>query len=273
METVAQASNNKPLERLVIEAKADAEIMAALWDAVERFIKVQAARRISLTGTLGGAEIEDLVQAGYIALFEAVQIYDQDNENSSFLSLLSLRLRSVFADCQGIRSSRRDPLNYATSLDAPINEAQCDDSELTRADLIADQRAEDAFSEAENRLFVQDLHRALFRALDALPAASREIIKARYFECRTQKEIARSRGVSSESVRQVEKNGLRQMRRQASKFGIDRFVEMQTVYYTHCGLSYMRRTGQSPTEKTVFDRERLRNLLAETETRKKYTVI
>ena len=253
------------IDRLAIEAKTDPAIMPALWEAVERFIKWQSRQRFQLVGSLGGCEVDDLIQSGYIALVEAVQGFDPEKENASFLSLLALRLKTAFNEAAGIRSTRRDALLYAGSLDRPISEEEPEGEAL-----IDLQGAPDAgFEATEDRIFTEDLHRALEMALDALPAKKREIIKARYYDGLTREEIARQRGCTGSAVREQERQALDQMRQQAKTTGLAQFVELHTLYYRHYGVEYMKRTHTSPVEAVFLDRERLRELW---ETEQRYTV-
>lgn len=242
------------LEQIVADIQAgDTSLYPALWEATERFIRMQARRRLILTGIIAGAEYDDLCQCGYIALTETIKSYEPDK--GSFLNYLNYHLLSAFSEAQGIRTSRRDAMTYADSLDAPIWD---DGDDTTKGDLVEDPRAGDAFSEAEEKMFIAELRQTLTIALDSLPAIRREIIKARYYKGHTLKEIAASHGVTFSQARQYEGDGLRQLRQTARKYGLDQFVELHTPYYRHYGLEYMRRTGNSPVEAVFFERERLR---------------
>lgn len=252
------------VDTLANEAKTDPAIMPALWEAVERFIEWQSRRRYSLVGNFGGCEIEDLTQSGYLALVAAVQDYDP--EKGSFLTILALHLKTAFAEAAGIRSTRRDALLYADSLDRPVSEEDPDGETLLDFQGVPDAGLE----AAEDRIFTEDLHRALEMALDALPPRKREIIKGKYFDGLTREEIAREQGCTSNTVRDQEREALQQMRRQAKKTGLDQFVELHTLYYRHYGVEYMKRTHTSPVEAIYMDRERLRGLW---ESEQRYTII
>ncbi len=260
-----------PLRELALAAQGgDSSTVAALWESVEGFIRWQARRRFHTVGNVGGAEVDDLVQQGFFGLVEAIN--DFNPERGNFLALLSFHLLKVFAEAEGFRGGK-DPLNGAASLDEPLGEIYGDDSEQTRADLIPDQRAEAAFTGAEQKLFIQDLHRTLTKALDALSPAQREIIKARYFEGRTLKRVGEERGITASRARQIEGDALRKLRQQAGKYGLEQFVEQRTIFYKSYGIKTMQITETSPVEAIFFDRERLRALVQTTETRQEFTVI
>ena len=254
MDTNRAGDNRRDqVDRLAIAAKTDPAIMPALWEAVERFIGYHARRRYILTGGAGGCEIADYKQAGFLALSEAVKHFEP--EKGSFVTLLAFYLKTEFNEAAGIRTEKKDALQYASSLNALVDE---DDPDSEKIYQIPDQAAEDAFRDAEDSVFTEDLHRALCKAIDDLPVAKREIIKGRYFKGETQKEIAQRRGVSASAVAEAERWALRRLRETAKQSGLDQFVEERTPYYWHYSIDFMRRTGNSPVEAITFVRERLR---------------
>ena len=254
------------VDELAEAAKADRAIMPALWEAVERFIRLQAKRRYTLNGgSFGGCEVEDLIQSGYIALAEAVDDYEPGR--GSFISLLSFHLKTAFAEAAGIRSAKRDALLYADSLNVALDD---DEPDTEKIDIIPDPAAEASFQDAEDRAFTKDLNKALRMAINALPPRKREIINEKYLQGIRTKQIAKKLGVSENRVYQQEHEALRQMRKDAKKTGLEQFVELHTSYYKHYSIDYMKHTGSSPTEAIFFTRERLREFW-EGET--KFTVI
>ena len=265
--TVQTEARTDPLRELVLEAQeGDSSAVAALWTEVEKFVRWQARRRFRAVGSMGGCEVDDLVQEGFIAFAQAINDYDPARGN--FLTLLNYNLLTAFAVAEGMRG--KDPLNGAASLDEPLSEIYGDDAEQTRADLIPDQRAEAAFTDVEERLFTEDLRKALFRALDALSPAQRQIIKARYYEGHTLKRVGEECGFSASRAREIEGAALRQLRRQAKMFGLEQFVTQHTIYFYHYGVATMEHTGTSPVEASVLQRERLEKLW---ESEKMYTVL
>lgn len=264
--TTIEESKTDPIRALVLAAQdGDKQCMSALWESVERFIRVQAKRRFVVSGGAGGVELDDLCQSGFLALFDAVQRFDPERENSSFLSLLVLCLKSVFNEVQGTRHS--DALQFAVSIDAQESD---DDDDLTIADRVPDPAAQADFDAAEDAIFQAQLRKALKTALDCLPPARREIIKSRFFEGLTQKEIAQKRSITAGAVQAAEGEALRELRREARKSGLEQFVTQHTVYFYHYGVATMEHTGTSPTEASVLQRERLEKLW---ESEKMYTVL
>lgn len=87
------------------------------------------------------------------------------------------------------------------SLDAPI--ACADDDNLTVGDMIADPW--DAYSDMLEQIRNDELAAVLWPMVDALPGKQGEIIREKYQDGKTLKEMAATNGVTPEAVRQWER--------------------------------------------------------------------
>ena len=223
-----------------------------LWAQVERFVAVQAHKRLVLSAGLGGVEFGDLYNAGYLALVAAVDSFDPD-AGRSFVSWLALALKTAFAEAGGYRSRRqaRDPLHHAGSLDAPIGGD--DDGDSTLGEFQADPAAVWALDDVEHRLYLDQLHDALERALATLPEQQSATLRRRYYLGRTLDDIAAAEGVYKETVRQWQEKGLRTLRRYRVRHKLNQFVEERTPYFGNWGAH----TGERTTEMIVLKREEL----------------
>lgn len=125
----------------------DRDRIVELWIQVRRMVYQQAARWTGPNGTT----MEDLTQAGFIAVLRAVDTYDPTK--AKFSTYLFQRLRAEFSAATGqhTKQARLDPLQNAVSLDAPLTDG--DDSD-TFADLIPDPAAEAAIEGMDVRLGV-----------------------------------------------------------------------------------------------------------------------
>lgn len=196
-------------EDLAVKIKAgERELLGELWAQVERFVRQQAGRVFRALGPGAPVTQEDLYQSGYLALVAAVEGYDP-NRGMSFIGYLALKLKTTFAEAGGWRSSKRDPLNLAVSLDAPLDSEEDGD---TLGDVTEDPSGAQGFQEAEERLWTMDLHTELERALNMLPGAEGGTIQRRYFQGQTLEAIATTEGVNKETIRQREAKGLRALR-------------------------------------------------------------
>lgn len=246
-------------EELVQQIRAGARnLLPELWEQVERFVAVQANKRLLLSGGLGGVEFEDLYNSGYIAMVIAADSFDPD-AGCSFIGWLALTLKTAFAEAGGYRSRKqaRDPLHRADSLDAPLSD---DPDSGTLAGLLPDPTAESAFEDTESQIFREQLRAALDRALAALPEQQRDALQRKYYGGQTLNQTAAAAGVYPETVRQWQRKGLQALHRRRE---LRRFVEERTPYYLRVGVGEFQRTGESAVERLVFRRERLAELGAE----------
>lgn len=173
---------------------------------------MMARQRMTLSGGAGGVEVENLVQSGYLALVAAADTYNPA-AGRSFVSWLSLALKTAFAEAGGYRTRRQlhDPLRHAGSLDTLVNDDADGD---TLGDLQADPTAAQGFQDAEKQLFVEQLHEALEKALDELPACQGDTLRRRFYQQQTLDEIAAKEAVSKEAVRQWQAKGLQALCRE-----------------------------------------------------------
>ena len=142
------------------------ELLLELWAGVERYAWKKAA-----AWSRTGLETEDLTQAAFLALLEAVNSFSPDK--GGFLTWYTFCLKTAFAEATGWRTERqrRDPLRAAASLDAPLTD---DEVDVTLADTIQDPEAEAAIEGAALRLTVQGI-------LEELPEDQQAALYRRYW--------------------------------------------------------------------------------------------
>ena len=242
-------------EELVAQIRAgDRGKLLQLWNQVERFVARQASRTAFVSGYVG-AEFEDLYQSGYLALLSAVETYDPAR-GMAFIGWLSVALKTSFAEAGGYRTPRQanDPLRCAASLDAPIGDQP--DSDALEA-LIADDAAEDAFTEADERVYRQQLHDALEKAMNDLTPRQYDILRRRYYGGQSQPDIAAALGCTRSGVSEQERAALKRLYEARDSNGLSEFLENHTNYYQPVGPGTFRRTGTSAVEKIVLKREEL----------------
>ena len=135
-------------------------------------------------------------------------------------------------------------------IDAPIKNTE---ETITIADTIEDtaNRIED-LTEA---IFKEQRNRAVWKAVNALPADERDIIVFRYIYKKTYKQIAEYLKITAESVRTKEVRALRTLKRKNRK-DLSQFWERSTIYNNGlkgAGVHAFRRTGTSATERTAIE--------------------
>ena len=225
-----------------------------LWEQVERFVALQANRLLHAMGpdkaALAGVEFGDLYNSGYFALVDAVERYDPA-QGMQFIGLFALRLKSAFAEAGGWRTSKRDPLNSAKSMDARLKED--DEGSGAFGDFIPDPRAAQALQDVEEQQYQEQLHAALERALGTLEDDEEAVIRARYYQGRTFEEIGPQAQAPATAA-----SALRKLRRPQARKELEQFIEQRTPYYLRVGVQTFQNTGESAVERIFFKREQMR---------------
>jgi RNA polymerase primary sigma factor len=131
---------------------------------------------------------------------QLVQRMGREPEPAEIAEELKISLREV-----------RDILRVAQmpiSLEKPVG----DEEESELGDFVADDRTEEPFETATERLQREDIQ----KALDALPERERQVIELRYglrgHEPLTLEEVGRAFGVTRERIRQIENNTLKKLK-------------------------------------------------------------
>ena len=165
------------LTKTVEQAKTgDSVALLELWEAVKRFVEVKAkdcAARSSVP-------LDDLRQEGFFAVVDAVAHYDSEREGGSFLALLSFTLRKQFASAMGVRSSKRDALQYSDSIDAPAFPDGDNTDGPTIGDGIPDSRATLALFSVEYSDFMIYCRGMIEAALNTLTERQADLMRCRY---------------------------------------------------------------------------------------------
>ena len=210
------------------------------------------------------ADVDDLVQSGFLALLEAVRTYDS-TEECFFITWLNYHLKTAFSDALGMKTDRQrhDPVHFALSLDGPLS---ADDPEgAVLADTVPDK---DAYADAERCMWLEQLRQALDSALQSLPAEQREIIEARYFSDSTLEELADDYHVTGNAIRQRETKALRTLRTgkhmrhlepfRQTMYDVERAVDEQTNYYQGMGPAHFQEAWSSGVEHLTIYRDGIR---------------
>lgn len=227
-------------EELAVLAKTgDQDAYTQLWLQVRRLVIRQALRVLRALGGERLADLDDLTQAGYLAMVSAVERFDPES-GWKFTTYLTGALKTAFADCTGYRTvrGRSDPIRHAVSLDAPLS----DEDEGTLSELVAD--PVDRMDEADERMYRGWLHDTLEAILSDLPELEEQTIRQRYYEGLTLREIGERSGVDPETARQWENKAMRKLRNPKVLSRLD----LRTDFY---------RRGSNPVESNVLWREEL----------------
>ena len=146
-----------------------------LWAQVRRFALWRARKWVDYGP---GVTMDDLEQEAFIALLDALERWRE--ADGPFLSIYALRLKGVFMKATGQKTkrSRMEPLNQATSLDAPIGE---DGEGGTLEEFVEDPSGGEGFEAVEERDTLEHLRADMEEAMGSIPAEQREILRRKYY--------------------------------------------------------------------------------------------
>lgn len=236
------------LEELAAQVKAgEPGAMLELWEAVRRFVGMKA-RDCARAG--GRVPLDDLIQVGFLAVLDAADKYDPSKENASFLSLLSLKLWKQWDEEAGIRTTRRDALQYADSLDAPAMAG--DEDSAPAVELLPDGGAALTFMGVEYADFLDYCRRLIRAALDTLPPAQGALLQLHYLEGRSLEAAATLCGLScKQAASDTEFRALLRLERgkyrRELRDCLEAFEDFRE-YQTAAKCETWKRTGLSRTE-------------------------
>lgn len=225
-----------------------------LWENIKKLIVQEAEKRYFICKGRGGVEIEDLVQCGFLALVSSVRYFDPA-AGWKFTTYLTKNLQTEFASAIGYRTDRQknDALHTAISLDEPLSDGE----DGTYYDIIEDPSGEFEGKVIEKN-WIDDLRKALRKALSAIPDDQSEVITLRYEKGFTVDQISQKKGVDSKSVRRLENKALQSLRRPQIRSALEQFVDDSTPFYNKYGLAAFNATGTSAVEHLTIKREALR---------------
>lgn len=240
-------------EELAAAAARDPARALPLWEQVQNFAAKAANKWLVSFPSRPDIEFDDLMSEAYIALLQALEGYNA--ERASFLTWYAFFLKSRYTALYGFRTARttNDPLNSALSLDAPLGD---DTEDITLADTLPDTGSAQSIDSIEHDLYTQQLHAALIRALDALPERGRRIIRQRYFEGKSARELAEETGTNISGIYATEKRCLQQIRNSSSKRQLQEFIT-DFNYYQGTGLSSFTTSGASVQERFLMRQEQI----------------
>lgn len=229
--------------------------VSALWEQVKNFVARQANRLVfSLNGRCG-VTVDDLINTGFIAMCEACKTYSEDK--GSFLNWLNYYLKTAFAEACGYRTSRRDMLDMAESLDHPLDVS--DARSETFGDIVPDPI--DPFEAVDNALYNKGLHERLEAIIDTLPHEGAEIIRGKYWRNETTKELAARMKRTEKQIRAKCWCCESQLRRAARHTWpgrqLQEYINMNTPWYLQVSVSQFNATHTSAVERIVIRREEL----------------
>lgn len=193
-------------ELAVLIQSGERDKLLELWKQVRRFVHDRAYKWSVAVGTAAGVTVEDLTQAGYLAMMDAVEHFNPA-AGYAFNTALGYSLKTEFSMATGVRTKRQqmDPLRSAASLDAPVGDEE-DGGVL--GDFIEDPQAVQCFEDVETR----SLHDVIEKALQSLTKEQKAVIQCRYYRGLTLEQTSQVLDMDRTAVRTAESKALRALR-------------------------------------------------------------
>jgi len=241
--------NNEEFAVLIQQGKT--ELYTELWEQTQKFFTMKASRFYYANQGLcdrSGIEFDDLLQACFLALCGAVRAYNPE-AGYKLLTYATLQIKLAFRDL-----FTADSLNKCSSLDEPLNE----ETDTTKGEILPDEAAQQAFENATDGLYNEQLHAAVERAVNTLAEPEQRIIHARYYDELTYDAAAQALNTTKDTARSLEAKALHNLRKPGSrKFLQPFFNEVLTAHAWHgTGLNSFKYSGGSSVEKALEAAER-----------------
>lgn len=244
-------------EELVLKIKegGHVELIPVLWEKNQKLLYMlsdQFYRRNAELIKSRGFDRNDIRQESYFALLTAIKYYNSESEYK-FTSYFNYAILRAIRELLGHKS---DILNQADRLEEPLKDDE--NSLLTLADTVEDRGALDFVNNYE----INQILQMLYEALRSLPETEQIIIKGYYFLNKSQSQIAREIGVSTERVRQMRCSILWKLRRiKLHRLMKDLNYKVRRTY--HDGYGNFKNNGISAVEYIACERADMINLVKE----------
>ena len=223
-----QAKNDQQATNAALAALAAAGntfALGQLWEVNKGFVRRQLWKWYEKNKPVAdnaGLTFEDLTQEAYFAVDFAATHYNA--EQGSFTTYLNYALLKQIrtATCGEharvvtTEDGRRvvasaNPLNECDSLDVRFDES--DEGSSTKGETIEDPAATQAFQQAEDGVYTEELHTALETAMTQhLTEREADVLRRRYYAGQTLQAIGKELGVRGERVRIIEGKAIRKMK-------------------------------------------------------------
>jgi RNA polymerase sigma factor (sigma-70 family) len=180
---------------------------------------------------------DDLMQAGFLGLCEAVRAWEP--ERGAWSTVAFNYARKAMRDAVGLRGTRRRAHLGAVSLDEPLPGGE--DGDTARIDMLADENA----CEAGEGVIRDEMQEVVRDAVARLSPERGEVVRFHDLEGLTYKQAGERMGISAEYAHNIRGYALRDLRRDKQ---LTKALDDETRFHAHKGVTAFLNDWTSVTE-------------------------
>jgi len=237
---------NEELLQQIRNGDGDDRTLAVLWEQVRHLFYIHSDglyRRHKNRADSCGAERDDLRQVCWFAFLDTIKAYNAKPDTElNFSAFIKLHVRRRVYELLGYRTSKREPLNDAVSLDAPFPGSE--DEKITIGDTILDPSAEAPFEEIDG----SDTAAEVERIVSALPPKQAAAVHGRFWENKTLTEVGAGLGLSPKQMHNQYRDAIRKLRRDKRLQEIHDNYFAETTLTKHTGFQFFKENQMSSVE-------------------------
>ncbi|HNX89363.1 MAG TPA: sigma-70 family RNA polymerase sigma factor [Paludibacteraceae bacterium] len=237
---------NEELLQQIRNEEGDDHTLATLWEQVCRLFYMHSDglyHRHKGRADSCGVERDDCRQVCWFAFLDAIKAYNGKPDNElMFSTYAKYHVRRRVYELLGYRTSKREPLNGAVSLDAPLPGNE--DEKITIGDTIADSSAEAPFEDID----CSDTAAEVLERVSALPTKQAAAVRGRFWQDKTLTEVGAELGLTPKQIHNQYQAAIGKLRRDK------RLQEIRDDYYAnttltkHTGFQFFKENGMSSVE-------------------------
>lgn len=237
---------NEELLQLTRNGDGDEQTLETLWEQTARLFYIHSDslyRRHKGRADSYGVARDDCRQVCWFAFLDAIKAYNAKPDTElKFNTFIKFHVRRRVYELLGYRTRKREPLNGAVSLDAPLPSSE--DENITISDTIADPSAERPYEQIDG----SDLAAEVEGIISALPPKQAAAVHGRFWQDKTLTEIGAELGLTPKQVHNQYRTAIGKLRRDK------RLQEIRDNYYAnttltkHTGFQFFKENQMSSVE-------------------------
>lgn len=237
---------NEELLHQIRNGKSDDRARATLWEQTAYLFYIHSDglyRRHKNHADSCGVERDDCRQVCWFAFLDTIKAYNTKPDTElKFSTFIKFHVRRRVYELLGYRTSKREPLNGAVSLDAPLPGGE--DENISVGDTIADPSAERPFEVIDG----SDIAAEVEGIISALPPKQAAAIRGRFWQDRTLTEVGAEMGLTPKQIHNQYQVAIQKLRRDKRLQEIHDDYYANTTLTKHTGFRFFKENGMSSVE-------------------------